>query len=353
MSVFVNVLEEVIVKEVYAQIDELRADLQPKVQVAEVLAYTLNRLPPLFSTSVMGWKYNYDYALNELHPRITTLIKRGNQIVLFGDPLHDSRPLPNNLFNNSAGVLYQLGQLLGRKYLRWREVPDLVTKLVNNSFYKENTNDPQLLTVIQSDDETTIQSVSYLSESQKSQLLSSKKFISKSSQRRPNTLTNGAKSWADEKKLRDALEMEQRALKNYTLQAELGMVNVLEHLVFLAIEKCTTPELFQQINRDEVAAYTLNRLPPMYATSMRGFRHLRQRAISELPRTLIGETRNGILKVLQVSHSDLPKIPNYEFIQEYDQAILIIQRILGRTDISLQNIVTIVDELMRSPVLSQ
>lgn len=119
MSTFVNVLEEIVVNEIYNQMNELRPELQHKIKVAEVLAYTLNRLPPMFATSMTGWKHQYDYALNELHPRIVQLIKRGNQIVIFGDPIHDVTPLPTQLFLNVSGLLYQLSKLFGKKYLRW------------------------------------------------------------------------------------------------------------------------------------------------------------------------------------------------------------------------------------------
>ena len=68
------------------------------------------------------------------------------------------------------------------------------------------------------------------------------------------------------------LKMEYRALQSYTLEAQLGLINVIEHLVFRAIERITTPELYAKINLNEVAAYALNRLPPMYATSDRGFK---------------------------------------------------------------------------------
>jgi len=111
MSTFVNVLEEIVVNEIYNQMNELRPELQQKIKVAEVLAYTLNRLPPMFATSITGWKYQYDRALNELYPRIVQLIKRGNQIVIFGDPIHDATPLPNKLFINSPGLLHQLSKL--------------------------------------------------------------------------------------------------------------------------------------------------------------------------------------------------------------------------------------------------
>jgi hypothetical protein len=351
MSVFVNVLEEIVVREVYSQIAGLRPDLQPKIKVSEVTAYSLNRLPPLFSTSVSGWRYQYEYALNELKPQISQLVKRGNQLALYGDPLHDETPLPKHLFENTAGVLYELGQILDKKHLRWRDVPNLIKEMSHN-----NSNYSGCPTIIQ-DDETQIQTVSHLSSKQKSLLAASKRFISKQSEQKvqdssfANSL-RGANSWSEEKKVRDAAEMEFHALKSYTLQAEFGIVNVWEHLVFLAMEKSTTPAVYRQLNHGETAAYILNRLPAMYATSVRGFKYLRQKAISNFSRELIGETRNGILKVAKHSRLEAAKIPAYSFIQEYEQSIHTIRDFLGRNDICLYNIVEIVRELMPCSVLS-
>ncbi|MBD2189951.1 late competence development ComFB family protein, partial [Pseudanabaena mucicola] len=350
MSTFVNVLEEIVVNEIYNQMNELRPELQQKIKVAEVLAYTLNRLPPMFATSMTGWKYQYDRALNELHPRIVQLIKRGNQIVIFGDPIHDVTPLPNQLFLNSSGLLYQLSKLFGKKYLRWRDVPNLVQDILNQSSNKLNDS-YQFDTVIQAEEETVIQEVSHLNRHQKALLASSKRFMSKQSSK-IKIYEQKANSWAEEKKLRDVIAIEHRALESYTLRAELGITNVLEHLVFLAIERCTTPAILQKINQSEVAAYALNRLPPMYATSMRGFKYLRQKAISEIPRALIGQTRNGILKSLQISKSDVPKIHAHQFAQEYEQAVIALQEILGRADISMYNIVPIIRQLQQIEIKS-
>ncbi len=354
---FVNVLEEILVKEVYIQIEELRPELQPKVRAVEVVAYALNRLPPLFATSMIGWQYQYEYALNELHPQISQLVKQGIKTVLFGDPLHDITPLPNHLFTNSAGVLYQLSQVFERKHLRWRDVPALIEEIVNKPIRTTNINDQ---TVIQFDEETKVQDVSYVNKSQRGLLSRSKRFMEKQlAQKQQEALilnsdrvlvTSGQMmggEWAHEKKVRDAIEMEYRALQSYTLEAQLGLINVLEHLVFRAIERICTPELYSQLNLNEVAAYALNRLPPMYATSERGFKYMRQRAISELARELIGSVRTGVMKVIQASHIDAPPIYAYQFVQEYERAMLTLNRYFNREDISMQNIVSIAQDLVK------
>ena len=356
MRAFVNVLEEIIVREVYTQIEELRPEVQPKVKVAEVTAYALNRLPPLFATSITGWKYQYDYALNKLHPQITQIVKYGIHAVLLGDPLHDITPLPNHLFLNNAGVLHQLGQLLNRKYLRWRDVPILIEEIIGKSSCLTKIDDQ---TIIQANDETQIQSVSHLNHSHRALLSGSKRFMEKQLAKKKEALRlenehiyansyaqPDGNSWADEKRSRDAVGMEYRALQSYTLQSQLGLINVLEHLIFLAIEKFSTPEIYAELNLGEVAAYALNHLPPMYSTSVRGFRHLRQKALTEFSRELIGAVRTGIMKVVQISQSNLQPIYAYQFMQEYEQAILLLRTLLNRDDIELHNILAIVQDLM-------
>jgi hypothetical protein len=355
MDAFVNVLEEIIVREIYIQIEELRPDMQPKIKVAEVTAYALNRLPPLFATSRNGWKHQYEYALNELQPQIVQLIRSGFKTVLFGDPLHDITPLPNHLFANNAGVLHQLSKLLGRKYLRWRDIPSLIEEIISRSSCQTKISNQ---TVIQSNEQTEIQHPRYLSASQRELLSRSKRFVEKQlvqKQQEALRLSAGFAegaygrlpdgSWSNDKKVRDAMEMEYKALDAYTLQAQLGLINVLEHLVLLAIERFTTPEIYRQINRGEVAAYALNQLPPMYATSVRGFRHLRQRAINEFSRELIGSVRTGVMKVLKLSQTT-PPIYAYQFMQEYEKSILHLSTLLARDDISLLNIVPIVKDLL-------
>lgn len=359
MPIFINVLEEIIVKEVRIQIEELRPEMQPKVKVAEVVAYALNRLPPLFATSMFGWKYQYDYALNELHPQIAQTIKHGIKAILFGDPLHDTTPLPKHLFLNSAGVLHQLNQLLKRKYLRWRDVPVIVKEMSDKCSQFSQINNLEDQTIIQGLEETRLQDVNHLNRQHRAVLSSSKRFMQKQLVQKQEEafrlelekawdshIKSCEGSWSSDKRAKDALEMEYRALESYTLEAQLGLINVLEHLVFLVIEKATPPELNQQFNKSEVAAYALNRLPAMYATSVRGFRHLRQKAISELSRELIGTVRNGIMKVLKIPHTDLQPIAAYRFTQEYEQAILDLRTFLGRNDITLHNVVAIVQDLL-------
>jgi hypothetical protein len=361
MSVFVNVLEEIVVKEVHNQIRELRAEIQYKINVGEVTAYSLNRLPPLFATSMKGWHNQHDYALTKLQPKISQIVKHGIRTVLLGDPLHHVKPVYNHLFVTKSGALHQLRQILDRKYLRWRDVPSLVQEIVDKSSYLRQINNCQDITVSQGIEENSSRYISNLNRSQQTLLTASKRSIERQLAQRKvlatqlssesANLMNGfshSANWSLEQKSRDLIEMEYRALESYTLQAELGLVNVLEHLVFMAIEKTTNPEVYKKINRDQVATYALNRLPSMYATTALGFRHLRQKAISDLSCELVEAVRNGVIKVLLFSYSDTQPIYAHQFTEEYKEAIAALRNILGRSDINLKNIVAIIRELRDS-----
>lgn len=346
---YVNVLEEILVRETYRQIDELRPEIQSKIKVSEVLSYSLNRLPPLFVTSMSGWDYQYVYAVNELKPLILQLVRQGIKNVLSGDPLHDLTPLPDHLFTNSASVLYQLSQILGRKYLRWRDVPALVEAIAMQSTFSTKIYNQA---ITQSDEETVLQDESYLSKHTQALLSSTKRFrekrIAKQKEQVSKQQSYESPSWSVEKKANDAAEMEHRALQCYTLQAQLGLVNVLDHIVLRTMEKTMKPELYNQINRAEVAAYALNRLPPMYATSDRGFKHLRQKVVNEFSRELVAAVRTGAMKVLQASREDVVPIYAYQFENEYRQAMQLLRKFFNREDISIDNIVSIVQDLLLS-----
>lgn len=366
MGTFINVLEEIVFRQIHLQIEDLRPELQQKINVAEVTAYALNRLPPLFATSIDGYKYQSDYALNKLKPQILQLIKYGIRTVTFvGDPLHDNSPLPNHVFINNAGVLHQLSTILNRKYLRWRDVPHVVKELVNKSTYLNSLSESNNHMIIQSE-ETIIQAESHISGRNKLLLAQSKRFKEKRLAHKQKEMTYLNEvldknldvdvipifadifqdlSWADEKKAKDAMEIEYKALEAYTLQAKLGMINVLEHLILVIIERMVKVDLYASLNIDEIVAYTLNRFPPMYATSDRGFKYQRRKAIIEFSRELIITVRSGVLRVMNCPRFNASPTHFHKFAQEHEQALASLSRILNRDDISLYNVVEVVKSL--------
>ncbi|MFB2921000.1 late competence development ComFB family protein [Aerosakkonema funiforme] len=76
--------------------------------------------------------------------------------------------------------------------------------------------------------------------------------------------------------------------------------NVLEPLVAEEVERKLQnlpPKLLKYINPAQVAAYALNRLPALYATSVEGWQRQQQRANKELRSKITEAVRQGLAAV--------------------------------------------------------
>ncbi|MFB2970200.1 late competence development ComFB family protein [Aerosakkonema sp. BLCC-F183] len=76
--------------------------------------------------------------------------------------------------------------------------------------------------------------------------------------------------------------------------------NVLEPLVAEEVERQLQnlpPKLLKYINPAQVAAYALNRLPALYATSVEGWQRQQQRANKELRSKITEAVRQGLAAV--------------------------------------------------------
>ena len=65
MSSCRNALEELVIEEAEAQYKRLGADVKKRVDLSEVIAYTLNRLPPMYATTQRGWVQQRKKAMVE------------------------------------------------------------------------------------------------------------------------------------------------------------------------------------------------------------------------------------------------------------------------------------------------
>ena len=68
---FINVMEELVVTEAVARVAEVEATSDRVLDVGDVAAYALNRLPPLYATTEEGARYQRQRAKEELHDLIT------------------------------------------------------------------------------------------------------------------------------------------------------------------------------------------------------------------------------------------------------------------------------------------
>ncbi|WP_066378689.1 MULTISPECIES: late competence development ComFB family protein [unclassified Anabaena] len=67
---FINVMEELVLTEAIARVAEIEATSERTIDVGDIAAYTLNRLPPLYATTEEGANYQRQRAKAELQELI-------------------------------------------------------------------------------------------------------------------------------------------------------------------------------------------------------------------------------------------------------------------------------------------
>lgn len=87
-----NVLESLVAEETCRQLQTMPPKLVKYINPAQVIAYALNRLPPLYATSFEGWQRQQKRATEELGDRITAAVRQGLAAVQ-RDPLKRVTPL--------------------------------------------------------------------------------------------------------------------------------------------------------------------------------------------------------------------------------------------------------------------
>jgi hypothetical protein len=67
---FINVMEELVLTEAIARVAEIEATSESSLDVGDIAAYALNRLPPLYATTEEGANYQRQRAKAELEELI-------------------------------------------------------------------------------------------------------------------------------------------------------------------------------------------------------------------------------------------------------------------------------------------
>lgn len=106
---FINVMEELVLTEAIARVAEIEARNDCSLDLGDIAAYSLNRLPPLYATTEEGAAYQR----NKAHEELATLI--ANQVK---DAISNSLNRPDffpereNIKRSSDGFLGQMNDLL-------------------------------------------------------------------------------------------------------------------------------------------------------------------------------------------------------------------------------------------------
>ncbi len=318
-----NAIEDLVVEEARAQLERIGEEARAQLDLSEVAAYALNRLPTMYATTYRGWLQQHKRAQQELKHEIPAAVRRA----LLGvrrDALRVPDPLPEVELADKARELSKLQQMLGRDDLKWRDVPQAVEDALMTVKLKGAIGYTYL-----NETKRNIQDLkSYLQRSQ-GQDYSWRSHISRQQRQRANELKAA----------------ESREFAAYMATADCTFRNVLENLVVQTIYRemqNLTPTQMAMVSVDDVAAYALNRLPPMYATSKRGLMQLRQRAKTEMAGDIVLAVRQGLETILQAPDRMLPPLPSHKFDAELEQAIAELREVLDINELDWHDVAAVV-----------
>ena len=120
---FINVMEELVLTEAIAKVAEIEATSDKILDVGDIAAYALNRLPPLYATTEEGANYQRQRAKEELQELITQQVTEAIARNIAQPELDPSR----QALGKSSGrdVLKQVSSLLESYAPSYEQKPDL------------------------------------------------------------------------------------------------------------------------------------------------------------------------------------------------------------------------------------
>jgi hypothetical protein len=319
-----NAIEELVIAEIDLQISHLPEYRRNQMNLSEVAAYALNRLPPMYATSKVGWLKQRKKAVTEMKIQVESAVRRA-LVGVKPDVLRDTKPLPSQEVVSQARSLAALQQLLGAENVSWKDIPAALENALVTVKLKTAVSNTYIVTGRREarQDDTTF--------GRKPPEISWKG-------RQVKTSLSGGK---DEQKARD--------FYTYMVDVNYQFSNVLEKLVlslaYHQIQKLH-PAIAETVDLGEATAYVLNRLPPMYATSEKGYQALRLRAREVYGKEVVAALREAIAICVEAPNLEKAPLPLARFEAELEEAIEQVSWILQRDDINWRNAPFIVEECL-------
>ena len=326
MSSCRNALEELVIEEAEAQYKRLGADVKKRVDLSEVIAYTLNRLPPMYATTQRGWVQQRKKADQELGAAIAKTVRNGF-LSTQSDVLRQNDPIPDHELISQARSLFKLRKLFSKDYLKWKDVPEIVRDALDSGYYQ------------------SLSSGTYVSLDRRNSLLARSYAVRRKTTKIVQNTSSSTKTEKD-------ISAEIKDFESYMSGTIYRYSNILESLVTAIVERRVNrldEGVQQKINIDDVAAYVLNRLPPMYATSRRGLQNLRQRVKSEMTSQIISIVKEALNRVVQSPERALSPLPFEKFNIELEDALVQLRELLKIDDVTWRNVAEVVEECLRAP----
>ena len=108
---FINVMEELAIAEAIGRIAEIEPTNNCQLDVGDIAAYALNRLPPLYATSEEGAQYQRQRAKDELAELIAQQVSEGIQRFLDRPTVPNRNPL-DSVPRKDTDIVDQMSSLL-------------------------------------------------------------------------------------------------------------------------------------------------------------------------------------------------------------------------------------------------
>jgi len=325
MASLKNVIEDIVLSEAIAQLKAVNGD---NTNLSEVVAFALNRLPPLYASTDRGWLQQRKRAHGELSSKIQATVRQAILGARF-DPLRQVEPLPEQEIESPAHSLAKLQKLLGNLDLTWQNVPTIVQQTLEKVRQEVN--------------------MGYTYQPKAKREVSEIRGYLK----RTRVGVSGAANLADSKAQKLSNNLVDIAAKSefqsYMLSTSYAFTNALEKLVIANVEK-QLPQLGSVLARsvkvEDAAAYALNRLPTMYATSAGGLLYQQQKAKTELADDISSAVIQALLALGKAPTRMVGPLPINKFDLEEEQALLELKPILQRDEITWRNVTTLVEEAL-------
>ncbi len=314
MTSLKNALEEIVVVEVQEQLKQLNRASRETINLSEVTAFALNRLPALYASTSRGWLQQRKRAHNELKNQVVSAV----QHALMGvkrDPLRKTTQIAASKVETPAHILAKLQQLFSKPSLVWQDVPQAFQ---------------ETLTLV-----THSPEYAGLSIYDRNRIREIKGYLQRKGHYHDH------EDWHQQN-----AEIPDPELNSYIISASYSLTNVLEDLVQQEVkDQLVHMEnvLPRKVGIDDVSAYVLNRLPPMYATTEQGVAWQTQKAKEQIASQIESTVIQAMMTLSKTPRRLADPLPLLKFEEDCEQAIKELRIIFQRDDITWRNIATLAE----------
>ncbi len=302
-----NVLLEFVYREANTQIQSLGSGIRHKYNIDEVIAYALNRLPPMFASTDIGLQTKRQECM-----ALQADITKATRQALLGvrrDPLREPEPLEIIELANAPYALIDVQECLNWTTLMWCDLPKALEESLESAIAKYNSGN------------LSSRGRKYGALGRRT--VNSQMYLSKSTP-----------------KYSVAHESKQKEYEIYLLESR-HLVHSLERLIIRMAQN--RAQSFPQsdlrfIRLEDVLAKTLNRLPPLYATSAKGIAHLRYYAQMNIGSEVAIMVHEAMLEVRNASYQRIEPLMFSKIRYEREQSLTKVSKLLLDRQVKWQNL---------------